>query len=228
MIGLELHWARCADGVALAETEYGEEGVRFRSADVRLYHHQAGDLRASMLEQFLRCESTDNILQFVSEFGLPGPGGFFADGKLSGPMDAKEQSIRSILSVRDGFRQLMGHAGKELTYEAGRDFNAIAIQWPESLTPAFNLWRNTTAPRLTFLARNPNALMLMEAALALSNATALQTCNHCSLPFLAGPLTSKRLGAAYCSNRCRVAAQRAMAKKIETRKSKRGGRNVRT
>jgi hypothetical protein len=228
MIGLELSWVRCLDGAevidlgprpqplpqpegkAVVLSEEADFGVRIRhrSDEIRHYELRMEDLKQSMLERYLRCQDAEDFAAFVTDYGLPGP----AEG-IEGGRNAQEQSLDSLVNVRDGLKSLITSTDGVIK------FNGISMALRPNLLPLFTTWKGGS-PRLVFEPRNPNGFMLMEAAIALSNATALQTCLHCSRPFLAGPLTSKRIGAYYCSNRCRVAAQRVVTKRREEREKR--------
>lgn len=217
-IGVELMWARCRDGAALHD--YGKiadanlsasslsnvltgRWIRNRSTEVHLYTLRLADLKKPLFERFINCISPQDFVEFVSEYGIPGPSAY--DG-----MDATETELAGMESVRDGIRRVLDKSAKGSAYEGASAFNSfVTALRGTALKPLLAIWQNTAAPSLCFQPVNIYGYMAMEVAMAISSAAALRTCRHCSSAFLAGPLTSKRSNAYYCSNRCRVAAQRA-------------------
>jgi hypothetical protein len=57
--------------------------------------------------------------------------------------------------------------------------------------------------------------MRMEIGMIALNGAKLVACEHCKNLFLTGPSTSRRIHAAHCSDRCRVAAMRARNKESQ-------------
>jgi hypothetical protein len=211
MIGIELHYRRCADGAELheypalpaptrravligGETREGQY-VRLKSKSMRTYDRRLIDLKKPLIEEFLGCKTPDDFVVFVSEYGIPG-GGPEAETKVS-----------DLVKSRATLQKLFDLSAAGKTTEAIHLYNRIA----KPVTPILAQWTGLKTPVMTFVPDHPYAFMAMEAALANANATVLLTCNHCSRPFLAGALTSKRTNAYYCSNKCRVASQRATA-----------------
>ena len=220
-IGVEITWARCRDGVELhdygsvAVPKFADEPrfsltgalsgrwIRNRSTEVQLYNLRLADLKNPLFEKFINCKSPQDFVEFVRDYGIPGPSSY--DG-----LDASETELSTLESVRDGIRRVMDKSVKGSPYECSSAYNSFVMSLRgTALKPLLAIWRNTSAPSLCFQPVNLYGYMAMEVAMAISSAAALRTCLHCSSAFLAGPLTSKRSNAYYCSNRCRVAAQRA-------------------
>ncbi|MFB6419910.1 hypothetical protein [Bradyrhizobium tunisiense] len=204
MIGIELLAFKCVDGAELHEyppvrkaqksvTIGGEtrEGlyVRLRSKNMRRYDRKLIDLKKPLIEEFLCCQEPGDFVNFASEYGLPGV--------------TEETKLADLIKSRDTLRRLLDLHTAGKTSEAVKLYNKIA----KPVTPFLAEW--VDHPVMAFHPETPYGFMTMEAALAVANATVLLTCNHCTRPFLAGALTSKRTNAYYCSNKCRVAAQRA-------------------
>jgi len=221
-IGVEVTWARCRDGAELHD--YGSSTtdpkltherlaslkgqasgvwIRNRSNDLHLYTLRLVDLKKPLFELFINCTSYQDLAGFVSEYGIPGPSTY--DG-----LDAKETEVAAMESVRNGMRRIMDQNAKGTAFECASAFNSFVLALKgTALKPLLGIWQNANAPSLCFQPANLYGYMAMEVAMAISSAAALRTCRHCSAVFIAGPLTSKRSNAYYCSNRCRVAAQRA-------------------
>lgn len=212
MIGVELKFSRCADGAEIVEYSAptpnpkeallggdAREGlyIRYRSGVMRLYDRRLVDLKQTMAEEFLACSSPAGFMKFVSDYGIPGGA---PDGRTT------EVELSALVESRDWLRQLFDLTAANKTTDAVHLYNRIA----KPLTPFLAQWSGHKTPVMAFEAQNPYGLMAMEAALAVANATTLRTCAHCSRPFLAGALTSKRTNAFYCQNKCRVAHQRAV------------------
>jgi hypothetical protein len=53
---------------------------------------------------------------------------------------------------------------------------------------------------------------LLEAMTETNRLPVPMKCQHCEKEYLAGAFTNKRTNSMYCSNKCRVAAQRARAR----------------
>lgn len=186
MIGIELVALKCADGAEL-QGPY----VRLKSRNMRRYDRKLIDLKKPLIEEFLNCEAPVDFVKFASEYGLPGV--------------AEETKLADLIKSRDTLRRLLDLHTAGKTSEAVKLYNKLA----KPVTPFLAEWVDRAAPVMAFHPETPFGFMAMEAALAIANATVLLTCNHCTRPFLAGALTSKRTNAYYCANKCRVAAQRA-------------------
>ena len=63
--------------------------------------------------------------------------------------------------------------------------------------------------RLSFDLTDLGNLMLREIVMVVEKDARLTYCQHCRKAFLTGSTTGRRSHAAYCSDRCRVAAMRA-------------------
>jgi len=76
-----------------------------------------------------------------------------------------------------------------------------------SLTPSLEL--RGGSPVLTLPVSSPFAFMLMETALVITGGSQVMRCAKCGTIFVTGSGTGRRGSSLYCSNRCRVAAQRS-------------------
>ena len=70
-------------------------------------------------------------------------------------------------------------------------------------------------PVLSLAASNLYAFMALELASIMTGGAAVATCLHCGSLFVAGSAEGKPRGAMYCSNKCRVAHQRARARLVK-------------
>jgi hypothetical protein len=218
-VGIEFQWAVCPEGAAIVDHGPGKPtpaGVTVLTGELRGrwltnrtknlvgYRRHLTDLKSgTMLESFINADTDEKLLAFVSEFGMVG----------TVELDHKESAIEGPREYQAAFKRLFDHAGQGEQLQAIEVFNSISASAKgTALKPSLSLPYGQATPIMTFTPKTPYGYMLMEASMAISNATELRTCQHCGTAFFAGALTSKRTNAYYCSNRCRVAAQRAAAK----------------
>jgi hypothetical protein len=99
-------------------------------------------------------------------------------------------------------------------YEAGNVTEAVElfrehpVQGPVTgISPDIEF--RTGKPTLTLPVNSPYGFMLMETALVITGGSQVTRCSKCGTIFVTGSGTGRRGTSLYCSNRCRVAAQRS-------------------
>ena len=99
-------------------------------------------------------------------------------------------------------------------YEAGNVTEAVElfrehpVQGPlTGISPDIEF--RTGKPTLTLPINSPYGFMLMETALVITGGSQVTRCSKCGTIIVTGSGTGRRGTSRYCSNRCRVAAQRS-------------------
>ncbi|CAM5774927.1 hypothetical protein LMIY3S_04767 [Labrys miyagiensis] len=219
-VGIEFTWAKCPEGAHIID--HGERKIdpdpnktllsgewqtgrwmHNRTKNLVGYRRHLTDLKSgTMLESFVNADTIRKLEDFVSEYGM----------LTSREKDVQAVPLETIAGFRQGFMELFEFHGDGKKVEAIDTFNKIVnASQGTHLIPRLSYNRLTDSAVMTFEPKTPYGYMLMEASIVISNATELRTCQHCGTAFFAGALTSKRTNAYFCSNRCRVAAQRARA-----------------
>jgi hypothetical protein len=119
--------------------------------------------------------------------------------------------VPQLLSIQEDLQEVWdGYAGGNIN-EAVEEVRVRADQVVSGLRPDIQL--RDGAPVLTLPISTLYGFMLMETALVITGGAQVMRCDNCSIIFVTGQGTGRRNTAKYCSNRCRVAAQRREALK---------------
>lgn len=159
--------------------------------------------------KFIAANSPDRMAAFASEYGLPDWGFDKGSGKTVGrmPMAIAE-------SMRKAFAKIVEW------YEAG-DERAQSVLRPDrgfgDLRPVLMKSRNGRPPTLSLYVRDLPGFMCLEIGSLIAGSAKVLRCINCGTIFVAGSGTGRKRNAHYCSNRCRVAYQRARAAEAQTR-----------
>jgi hypothetical protein len=238
-VTLFLDWERCPDGVELVVEDIpppakaatgsalhvqnisfakairfgpriAERFARFRSDRRETLHLDLDGLSEPLVLQLIAADSDDDLLEFMSRFGLLsepefGPAGDGTYNLISKPAVAMQfEAAKSMqLALHDTFH--VSRAQPELAWQM---FNRIRSSVRLELRPRSGGY----PPRLVMRPRWLFDFLVAEAAMILSSDAKVVSCAHCAKFFTAGSASGKRRGAIYCSPRCRVAAVRARKK----------------
>jgi hypothetical protein len=181
------------------------------------------DLLWGSIETELQCDYS-GLINFVSEYGFPSQNVRFMrklrndveslkkqglsdwDSKFYSETEPFDASLRMFVHHRNVIHAIWR------SYENGDLHTAVmlfrdASDIIESLSPDLEL-RNGK-PALTLPIRSLYNFMLMETALVITGGSQVMRCSKCGTIFVTGSGTGRRGSSLYCSNRCRVAAQRS-------------------
>jgi hypothetical protein len=169
-------------------------------------------LRADTFErpvviEFINAKDEQSLIQFVHKYGLPGsPNLDRTEGAPLNYVVRCRQALDLVLNLH--------HAG--LKSRAVAVYEVLATSdWVSTIVPRLTIPIYDDTPQLTLRPNTLLAYMLLEAGMIMSGNIRLMRCEHCGKVFASGAGGGKRRTAMYCSNRCRVAEQRAQARTIE-------------
>jgi|KBSSwiStaDraftv2_1062776.scaffolds.fasta_scaffold34442_3 hypothetical protein len=206
--GLSLEWRHWPNGVELVDlprrtgplddepdsildVEVSSHGRTFRRCQSARHYpirHTVDDLESPVVVHFINAHDDEACAQFLARFG------FLYEHQTDCERDAFLQDQRVL-------KNLLALAGSDQPEEAAKAINK-RIRHTDSLIPVLD------GRRLSFALRNLYGLMLREIVMVVEKEARLTKCQHCDKAFLTGPTTGRRSHAAYCSDRCRVAAMR--------------------
>ncbi|WP_210205676.1 hypothetical protein [Pseudaminobacter salicylatoxidans] len=147
-----------------------------------------------MAIRFLNTSGDDDLVTFVSRFGLP--------QKLLTP---HQLSVASLYALKEDLEDILALGAFPNSIEKAQHANGV-LKFV-SLAPSFE--HAGSQSKLVMRPTNLADFMIMEAVFAYEVGATLARCFHCSKAYLTGPLTGRRSHSVYCSDRCRVAAMRA-------------------
>ena len=216
---LTFHGERCPDGAEIIPAEmvglgdalrsgrrpgtFGER-IRYRSNERVHYSRRLEAPDDPLVLEFINTldRPAMALVDFVSAHGL------IFEKNLRNPDELETNYITRIRS----------HLATALrTYEGGdlstarSWFRRLAKIQLASLRPDIVMRDGGLA--LTLPIDTLFGFMLMETALIMTGGSQVMRCAHCGTIFISGSGTGRRNTALYCTNRCRVAAQRAARKK---------------
>jgi hypothetical protein len=179
------------------------------------------------------------MLKFISDYGFPVETYDF--DKLKQEVKQKPELLRRMKSMVGGTHATVQIPGATIkpkdhlslgvliairqtldeiweAYEAGNVTDAVELFRDHpvrglitGISPDFE-FRNGK-PTLSLPINSPYGFMLMETALVITGGSQVTRCSQCGTILVTGSGTGRRGTARYCSNRCRVAAQRS--RKVE-------------
>lgn len=178
--------------------------LRYRGgmAPAQMVERELDDLRAPLVVDFANAKSKAALLAFLDSYGLP----------LYPGQDVSSETMVPLHDVLDDqalFRATltMGRAGN--LEPAGRLFGILAGYFAVG-RPQILISPDKRTLRQALLLESLYGFMCWELATVLTGGARLMVCDHCGKFFMSGTDTGRRHrhSVAYCSNRCRVAAQR--------------------
>lgn len=149
------------------------------------------------------------LLAFVHTYGIP----------VAKHFDGTEGiAVYDIERCRDalGLLLYLHQEGPKQRMKIIHLFERLANGWLSTILPRLTMPPWADSPQLTLRPTSLLGYMLLEAGMIMSGNTRVMRCVHCGKVFMSGVDGAKRRSAIYCSNRCRVAEQRALAKRAET------------
>lgn len=178
--------------------------VTSRRTKVALY---ADRLDQPKVVEFVNAKDEVALLAFVHKYGIP------TAKQLDGTEGA---SLYDIEGCRHALELLLDlhQAGHKQKSEVVLLFEALSSHWVSTIFPRLTIPPYADSPQLTLQPSTLLGYMLLEAGMLMSGNTRLTRCVHCGKVFMSGVDGGKRRSAIYCSNRCRVAEQRAVARLI--------------
>jgi hypothetical protein len=226
---LTLRWTRCPEGARLLEPAAGEPGatlstgtaaknfrIGYRSTEREEYRRRLETPDELVVTSFLNAAPDASVevdpsaplawadkffrpvVDFVSKYGLPYESEFGDPG---------EMDVLSINNARQALKGILDlHAGGNTT-DAVADFQCLTSMRMSGLQPRIEM--RGERPALMLPINSLFGFMLMETALIITGGFAVLRCAHCGKVFVTGSGTGRRKSSKWCSNRCRVAAQRA-------------------
>ena len=148
------------------------------------------------------------MLKFVSDYGFPLNVLDFErmDKEFYPPKG--EMSLAYLIEIRESLDMIWQ------AYEAGNVTKAVELfrEHPKrgpltGISPDIEF--RGGKPALMLPVNSPLGFMLMETALVMTGGSQVMRCARCGTIFVTGSGTGRRGTSIYCSNRCRVGAQRA-------------------
>lgn len=200
---LELDWTRCPDGVEIIEKEppddrkltiveeaaYGRyvAAMTARRVEIKLELH---DLENPVCVALANADTDEKLLAFFARYGLLDRDGQPVPQETAA---AWRQDILSLLA-----RATLGAPTdtRAINHALGRNKAVVVPKLAEG-------------PRLTLVASDLIAFMLMEIAAVAEAGAQMMACDHCGTLFLTGSRTGRRSTARFCRDLCRTRALRA-------------------
>jgi hypothetical protein len=177
-------------GTILAGVRYDPGNVVFRARTRRRFQKrlEVADLEDSVVVRFINARDNDARASFLGRFG------FLLNE------EHQECWIKDLTSNQVYMRKMLASAGSD--QPDTRTLNRLLTQ-QRHLAPVLD------GRRVWFKATSLYGLMLWEIVMVVEKDARFTMCQHCDKAFLTGSTTGRRSHAAYCSDRCRVAAMRA-------------------
>jgi hypothetical protein len=165
----------------------------------------------------LGCEETgldcdySGLIKFVSDYGFPREhvGVIQAfEGRYKTPSPREpSQPLGSFINDREWMHKIWSAYESGDVQKAADLFRVITGGSGGHLSPDLEFRNGKLSLMLPILTLYD--FMLMETALVLTGGSQVSRCSECSTIFVTGSGTGRRGTSRYCSNRCRVAAQRS-------------------
>jgi hypothetical protein len=205
----------------------------YRTERRKMMHLELSPKSSTVIE-FVNATKHDSLFAFLGKYGLPdttmAPDGEsdvvpldivlnLPDTTIAPDGESDVVPLDIVLNMRDRMRIMLD------TYLIG-DI-AKTVEGFEELLPEFEIRPDlkirpgTDDVELMLRCNSLAGFMMMELAAIVAGNAQVLTCLHCNNIFTAGAGGARKKTAHYCSNRCRVAAQRATAKA----KQEKAGRN---
>lgn len=223
-------WEYCPDGVELFEwkpgggpfgqffpenarrVEFGEidrkwppggqisNGVlRYRTERREKKRLEMENIKGPTVVEFVNAKPPEQLIAFLGDYGLP-------------ETSNEQMPADDLIIMQRRMEDLLN------TYSAGEIAQCVTsfdrIIPDLSIRPDLKLRRGNDSDEVLMTLRCSNlaGFMTMELAAIMADNAQVLRCIHCNNVFTAGVGGARKKTAHYCSNRCRVAAQRATAK----------------
>jgi hypothetical protein len=119
-----------------------------------------------------------------------------------------EMSLGMLIEMRQSLDVIWEAYERGNVDEAVELFRQHPVQGPLTGVSPDIEFRNGK-PTLMFPVNSPYGFMLMETALVITGGSQVTRCSQCGTVYVTGSGTGRRGTSLYCSNRCRVNAQRS-------------------
>ncbi len=169
--------------------------LQYRTERRETYVRRLDGLKNLLVTEYVNAKDSESLIEFVRKYGFPAPG------------DAIH--IDDLIELQVGMRNILVEYNNSSTFQAAADFRTMAAQHIADIKPDLVTPPGTNGLSLTLVPDSLQGFMLLEAASVMTGGALVMKCAHCGAIFVSGSHTGRRKTAHYCSNRCRVAAQRA-------------------
>lgn len=232
-----LDWFVCPDGVEIhddtrfrgrAAAEFPDGvyrqyfGPTFRRRTSRLFdvRHKIENLEAPIILEFVNCKTDDDLAAFLGKYGM-----LVRSKRKVTPAGLVLPPPRTVENVRESQSELKNlleaavdrygsESIKRIRSKSIKRINKALIGNDEvKLTPRLEFAGHGGELVFTLRPTSLYGLMIMEAVLIAAANILLHSCLNCGTLFISGSGTRRRSRAQYCSDKCRVAANRAKKKK---------------
>jgi len=163
------------------------------------------DLKNPTVVEFVNAEKVGSLLTFLGKYGLP---------------DVKDDQtpLDTVVIIQERMGALLKAYSAGGVAETVEVFEKILPEF--SIRPDLTIIPGTNDVALTLRCSNLAGFMTMELAAIIAGKAQVLRCIHCNNIFTAGVGGARKKTAHYCSNKCRVAAQRAAVKAEQERAGK--------
>jgi hypothetical protein len=198
-----VHDGECREWIQYRTERRAEYRRRLETPDDLIVTHFINAVPTVEKDGSLDC---GRLIEFIGEYGFPDG---YSSAVLFAILEAQSwyskiwEFYRSgnIAEAVNAFRRHMPEAVD--TFRADLDSPLAGA----AMTPDIEF--RSGKPTLLLPTISLNSFMLMETALVITGGSQVMRCAECATVFVTGSGTGRRGTSRYCSNRCRVAAQRS-------------------
>jgi hypothetical protein len=169
--------------------------------------HSSARLKEYMLQQKrqgVRVMGVDDVKAVTTDSDT---GEQFVHVEIPGFEPLGEGPLRLVLIAQEGFQEIWDTYRTGTAAEVVESFRGWTPRVIPSIEPDFDL--RDGKPTLSLPTTSLYAFMLLETALVITGGSRVTRCAQCAAILVTGSGTGRRGTSLYCSNRCRVAAQRS-------------------
>ena len=162
--------------------------------------HLEMDPKNPTVVEFVNAENFGKLRTFFGKYGLP-------------DVENDQTPLDTVVIIQDRMCALLDAYSLGAVAETIETFEKILPEF--SIRPDLKISPGTNDVALTLRCSNLAGFMTMELAAIIAGNAQVLRCIHCNNIFTTGVGGARKKTAHYCSNKCRVAAQRAAAKAKE-------------
>lgn len=214
---LTLQWTRCPDGAEFIPATKKKVGlVRYRSDRREPYNRRLEEASDLIVTDFLNAGDMagPNLIRFVDQHGFPyeaTPGSVELPELLQARAELGEiWNAYGAGDLDEAVTRFRDAAGQVIKWQTAtgdpRSYQAKNLSAVSGIQPDMRF--HDGRPVLALPISTLYGFMLMETGLVITGGSQVMRCEHCGAIFVTGTGTGRRNTSRYCSNRCRVAAQR--------------------
>ena len=178
-----------------------EPAIRYRTAKRQPLVRDFSNLENPIVIRFINADTEEKLFAFLKVFGLPSP-----KPERYKESQANVETRAHIVEGQRIFRRLLEMAGSGEVTKAAKAVNTLSI----TARPMVENSRGKPRPILS--ADKLLSFMQMEVWMVAVSGARIGRCEYCGDVFLTGKLTENRATRIYCSDKHRVAGNRAKAK----------------